>query len=175
MSQSGTTFGSVVTYECNENYQFAGEDMKQRTCLASGIWSNEEIICGMIIHCIYITYVCILSQLLFLFLMHISKLTYHVICVQPNVYPVQLVCSFLPSTCDRSSLIYRLYSYTIDNTHNYVHSHNYMFPYRYGKHCGNNSRYDVVCMLYTYACILSQLPFFLLMHISKLTYNVACM
>lgn len=48
ISQSGTTFGSVVTYECNKFFQFADESRsKSCTCLASGSWSNEEALkCG---------------------------------------------------------------------------------------------------------------------------------
>lgn len=44
-SQSGTTFGSNVTYICNED-----ESIKQRTCLTSGKWSNIGIKCGKFKH-----------------------------------------------------------------------------------------------------------------------------
>ena len=38
--ESGTSFGSNVTYVCNED-----KSIKQRTCQASGNWSNEDIRC----------------------------------------------------------------------------------------------------------------------------------
>ena len=34
--QSGTTFGSTATYECDDGLKFT------RTCLATGNWSNER-------------------------------------------------------------------------------------------------------------------------------------
>ena len=39
-SQNGTVFGSNVTYECSD------KSVKQRTCLASGNWSNVGSTCG---------------------------------------------------------------------------------------------------------------------------------
>ena len=39
-SQSGTVWGSNVTYVCDED-----NSIKQRTCQASGNWSSEDIRC----------------------------------------------------------------------------------------------------------------------------------
>ena len=44
--QNTTTFGSMVTYECNENYFFDDGTKPSRTCLSSGEWSNEDIRCS---------------------------------------------------------------------------------------------------------------------------------
>ena len=44
--QDMTTFDSVVTYECNENYFFDNGTKSSRTCLSSGEWSNEDIQCS---------------------------------------------------------------------------------------------------------------------------------
>ena len=41
-----TTFGSMVTYECNENYFFGNGTEPSRTCESSGEWSNEDIQCS---------------------------------------------------------------------------------------------------------------------------------
>ena len=38
--KSGTIFGSNITYVCDED-----NSIKQRTCQASGKWSNEDIRC----------------------------------------------------------------------------------------------------------------------------------
>ena len=46
LDQTGTTFGSMVAYECDEDYLFADEDVKSRTCEATGSWSDEDIRCG---------------------------------------------------------------------------------------------------------------------------------
>jgi len=41
---SSTLFGAVATYMCDEGYQLA-TPANQTTCLSSGNWSNEIILC----------------------------------------------------------------------------------------------------------------------------------
>ena len=53
--QDTTTFGSMVTYECNENYFSDGGTKPSRTCLSTGEWSNEDIQCSKSFEEYYIT------------------------------------------------------------------------------------------------------------------------
>ena len=48
-----TLFGSVATYECDEDYFFDDGIKTTRTCLESGEWSNEDILCS---ECLKIKY-----------------------------------------------------------------------------------------------------------------------
>ena len=41
-----TLFGSVATYECDEDYFFDDGIKMTRTCLESGEWSNEDLQCS---------------------------------------------------------------------------------------------------------------------------------
>ena len=43
---NSTLFGSVATYECNEDYFFDDGIKPTRTCLESGHWSNEDLLCS---------------------------------------------------------------------------------------------------------------------------------
>ena len=40
-----TTYHSTVTYECKDGYYFHNNDTS-RTCLSSGNWSDENILCS---------------------------------------------------------------------------------------------------------------------------------
>ena len=44
---SSTLVDSVATYECDEDYFFDDDGTKTtRTCLDSGEWSNEDLLCS---------------------------------------------------------------------------------------------------------------------------------
>ena len=40
---AGTTFGSVAVYSCNDIFELVGSST--RTCLGTGLWSDEPPIC----------------------------------------------------------------------------------------------------------------------------------
>ena len=42
---ANTTYGSTVTYVCNEDYVFSKVSSETHTCLVSGLWSDEDIEC----------------------------------------------------------------------------------------------------------------------------------
>ena len=42
---ANTTYGSTVAYVCNEDYVFSEVSSETHTCLASGLWSDEDIEC----------------------------------------------------------------------------------------------------------------------------------
>ena len=42
---ASTTLGSVVTYVCDDGYEFEEGSPMSRTCLETGEWSNEDINC----------------------------------------------------------------------------------------------------------------------------------
>ena len=46
MTFDSTLFGSVATYECDEDYFFDDGTQTTRTCLESGEWSNENLLCS---------------------------------------------------------------------------------------------------------------------------------
>ena len=56
-----TTVDSVVTYKCSDGYQFQEGYNMSRTCLASGNWSEENILCSEFVR------TCLCTCIIFLF------------------------------------------------------------------------------------------------------------
>ena len=42
---ANTTYGSTIGYVCNEDYVFSEVSSESHICLASGLWSDEDIKC----------------------------------------------------------------------------------------------------------------------------------
>ena len=44
---TNTTVGSIVTYECDDGYEFGEGSAISQICLKTGDWSNEDIKCNL--------------------------------------------------------------------------------------------------------------------------------
>ena len=45
-SNSGTTYGYVIKYGCDNGYNLVG--MEERTCLATGLWNGTDPECEIV-------------------------------------------------------------------------------------------------------------------------------